>query len=250
MVAMPRIALALCAILLASAAAGASPQFSSVDDIANWMTYYYRKPEPARVVEAITAASQKGLLAPDKAAPPIMGFIAGVIRKHPDGAADMVGKLATLPTAHQPVLVLAVWYSGHPNTRQLLTNLKQKMPAQSERIDKALEGKPQLLTDIPLEQGAWVLDALWGNFLATGDDAPVVRIISALEWMNSKDVPKLRVGTNARWSLGGNAIQHPRVLEICKAQVLRQPQMVKQALVEVIAQAEEQLKAVPAQPAR
>ena len=88
-----------------------------------------------------------------------------------------------------------------------------------------------------------VLDALWGYFMATGDDAPVVRIMAALPWMEVRgDIPRLSVGGAAKWSLTSNAAQHERVLRICRAQLSRQPKDVATVLRQVIQEAEEDLK--------
>ena len=88
-----------------------------------------------------------------------------------------------------------------------------------------------------------MLDALWGNFMATGDNAPVVRIISALPWIHVRgDVPRLLVGGAARWSLISNAIQHQPVMAVCRRELASQPKEVEGVLREVIAEAERDMK--------
>lgn len=97
--------------------------------------------------------------------------------------------------------------------------------------------------EIPLEQGPWVLDALWGYFMASGEDAPVVRIMAALAWSEVRgDIPRLRIGGAAKWSLASNAAQHQRVMEICKAQLSTQPKEVATVLRQVVKEAEDDLK--------
>ena len=117
------------------------------------------------------------------------------------------------------------------------------MPAHQEMIDHLLaNGRPNLL-ELPLERGPWVLDALWGYFMATGDDAPLARIMAALPWVNVRgDVSRLLVGGAARWSLISNAIQHSPVMASCREQVKIQPKEVADVLREVIAQAEKGLQ--------
>ena len=117
------------------------------------------------------------------------------------------------------------------------------MPKHKEMIDNLLaNGRPSLL-ELPVEQGPWVLDALWGYFMATGDDAPVVRIISALPWVNVRgDVSRLLVGGAARWSLISNAIQHKPVMTVCRKELASQPNEVTDVLREVIAEAEKDMK--------
>ena len=80
--------------------------------------------------------------------------------------------------------------------------------------------------------------------MATGDDAPVARIISALPWVNIRgDVSRLMVGGAARWSLISNTIQHPLVMAKCREQLMPQPTEVADVLREVIAEAEKGLRA-------
>jgi hypothetical protein len=96
---------------------------------------------------------------------------------------------------------------------------------------------------IPLEQGPWVLDALWGKFMATGERAPVERIITTLPWLDIKgDINRLLVGGSARWSLASNAIQHKRVLKICEDVAITQKGDVASKLRELIANAKKELK--------
>lgn len=209
--------------------------------LGEWVTYYYQRPEPRRLPEAILAASKLGLFQEGKAAPPFFGFIAGVVAKDPSAADSLVDLLKDLPAGSQPVVILGIWYSGHAQTGSLLTSIGKKHPDQKAMVE-SLTGRAPGLTEIPLEEGPWLLDALWGNFMSTGDAAPVVRIMQALPWIEVRgNTAKLIVGGAARWSLASNAEQHPRVLEICKAQLKVQPKEVAAVLQQVIGHAEEAL---------
>ena len=96
---------------------------------------------------------------------------------------------------------------------------------------------------IPLEQGAWVLDALWGNFMATGNKAPVQRIMTTLPWIDVKgDINRLLIGGAARWSLTSNAVQHQRIMQFCEEDVSTQSKKVAAKLREVIANAKKELE--------
>ena len=231
--------LLLAFVLVCSSALAAEENFSDANALGRWITYYYSKPEPQRVAEAIRAASSQGFMKNGQKAPPFIGFIAGVMSKNPSMAQSLAEQLTSLPEVDQPVLILGVWYSAYPDAKSLLERLTKSMPKHKEMIDQLLvNGRPGLL-DLPLEQGPWVLDALWGNFMATGDDAPVVRIISALPWVNVRgDVSRLLVGGAARWSLISNAIQHKPVMAACRKELTSQPKDVTDVLHEVIAEAE------------
>lgn len=229
--------------LVFSPAFAADADFSDANALGRWITYYYSNPEPHRVGDAIRAASSQGFMKNGQKAPPFIGFIAGVMSKNPSMAQSLAEQLTSLPEVDQSVLILGVWYSAYPEAKPLLERLTKSMPKHKEMIDHLLtNGRPGLL-DLPLEQGPWVLDALWGNFMATGDDAPVARIISALPWINVRgDVSRLLVGGAARWSLISNAIQHRPVMAACRKELASQPKQVTEVLREVIAEAEKDMK--------
>jgi len=229
--------------LLCSPAFAAEENFSDPNALGRWITYYYSKPEPRRVAEAIRAASSQGLMKSGQKAPPYIGFIAGVTSKNPSMAQALAEQLTSLPEVDQPVLILGIWYSTYPDAKPILERLAKSMPKHKEMIDHLLANGRLGLLELPLEQGPWVLDALWGNFMATGDEAPVSRIISALPWVNVRgDVSRLLVGGAARWSLISNAIQHKPVMAACRKELASQPKAVTEVLREVIAEAEKDMK--------
>lgn len=227
---------------IAAPAFAAQEQHTSIEGNARWFTYYYMNPEPDLVAEAILAASSHGSMKNGAKSPVFFGFLAGVLSKNPTMAKSISDKLLSLPENDQPALILGIWYSTHPDAKALLKEIATSAPHHHDMINHLLTGGRLDLIDIPLEQGAWVLDALWGNFMATGDEAPVIRIISALPWINIRgDVSRLMVGGAARWSLISNAIQHPLVLELCHRNMETQPQEIKEVLRQVVAEAEKDI---------
>ncbi|HEX5785596.1 MAG TPA: hypothetical protein VFY35_12775, partial [Burkholderiaceae bacterium] len=220
-----------------------SKNFADAETLGRWITYYYSRPEPLRVAEAIRSASAQGFMKDGQNAPPFIGFIAGVISKTPAVAEPLAEQLKSLPVVDQPMLILGIWYSTYPKATPLLERLRKAMPEHQGMIDHLLMNGRASLLDLPLEQGPWVLDALWGYFMATGDAEPVTRIISALPWINIRgDVSRLMVGGAARWSLISNAIQHKPVMATCKKELDSQPQEVTDVLREVISAAEKDMK--------
>lgn len=226
-------------ILLHSPASRATDEFSDPQVLGRWITHYYAQPQSHRLGEALRAAHAHGFMANGRKAPPFIGFIAGVLSGNPSVARPLVEQLASLPETDRPVLILGIWYSTHPEARLLLSELAASMPEHKGMIEHLLANHRPGLLELPLEQGPWVLDALWGYFMATGDAAPVGRIIAALPWVNVRgDTSRLLLGGAARWSLTSNAIQHPSVMAICRQEIARQPEDVAAVLREVIADAE------------
>ena len=230
------------ACLVACLALAAPPMFSSRTELVRWFTYYYQKPEPAKVGDAMAEASRHGLYRGGTNAPPWFGFLAGALAKSPMTAAATVKRLATLPEDDQPIVVFGIWYSGLPQTKPLLQQVARDMPAQKAIVEQLSATAAPRMTDIPLEQGGWVLDMLWGNFIATGDEAPILRIISAVPWSQARgNSARMSVGGSARWSLTANAALHPRVMEICRRQAKIQPPEVARILEDVIRNAEAEI---------
>jgi hypothetical protein len=217
--------------------------FADAETLLRWITYYYTKPEPRLVAEAIRSVSNQGFVKEGQNSAPFIGFIAGVISKTPAMAEPLAEQLQSLPTVDQPMLILGIWYSSSPKATTLMEQLGKAMPEHQGMIDQLLASGRTSLLDFPLERGPWVLDALWGYFMATGDAEPVSRIISTLPWVNVRgDVSRLLIGGMARWSLTSNAIQHQPVMATCKKELDSQPPEVADVLREVIAAAEKDMK--------
>lgn len=151
------------------------------------------------------------------AIPPVIGFISGIFQDNPKSVSAWVAELSSLDDKYFGVVVLGLWYANLPTSQTQVYSFLETRPKLKSDYGSLYSGSPMVIESIPLEQGPWVLDALWGKFMATGRDEPVERIITALPWRDIKgDLNRLMVGGSAKWSLTSNAIQHPRVLQICE----------------------------------
>ncbi|MFA7096092.1 MAG: hypothetical protein WC383_06360 [Gammaproteobacteria bacterium] len=209
--------------------------FKSQEDVAKWMTFYYQAPDVSGFPEAIEYMSRTGVLDKDSSSAPIFGFIAGVFKDNPALVKGWVDRLGSLKEEHLGVVVLGLWYADLPESRALTYAMLDRHPRLNYGFSFLRTGTPIPVTKIPLEQGPWVLDALWGNFMATGRREPVERIMAALPWFEVKgDLIKLLVGGAARWSLTSNAIQHDRVFEFCEKAAETQPEEVALELRKIV----------------
>jgi hypothetical protein len=233
--------LAIALMCLASAAANAAPaRFSNPQQLDQWVTYYYKRPEPAALVDAMLALSKQGAFKDANTASPFWGFLAGALSKQRAMVPATVKRLAVLPVEEQPVVILGLWYSGHPDTKSLLAGLANEMPLQRSMIEDLSRSTPPKLVELPLERDPGVMAALWGNFMATGDEAPVLRVIEALPFtmIAQGDPQRLAMGRVAEWSLASNAAQHPRVMEILRRQASARTGIMANLLNRTIAKAE------------
>ena len=229
--------------LAASIAFAAPARFANPAQLDEWITFYYKRPQPAALVDAMLALSKQGAFRNPDTGAPFFGFLAGVLSKNRAMAPATLRRLAALPPDEQPIVILGLWYSGHPDTKSLLGGLARDMPEQSSMIADLSGSTPAKLVELPLDNPG-VLAALWGNFMATGDEAPVLRLMDALPFtmIAQGDPQRLALGKVAEWSLTSNAAQHPRVMEIVRRQAAARTGPMANILNRVIAKAEDLVK--------
>jgi hypothetical protein len=92
-------------------------------------------------------------------------------------------------------------------------------PVRAE-VDRLLAAKPVSVYQTPVVSAA-AMNLRWGAFLASGDERHIVSVLEAL----GSNEPGL--ATSARYALAQDAASHPRVLEICREQLDRQPQAIR-----------------------
>ena len=83
------------------------------------------------------------------------------------------------------------------------------------------------------------IDINWGYYFATGAEAPVRRIVTALAWsLDKNEIEKLTIGAMAKWTLAQNAAARPRFVHMLKSIAPEEKPAVRQPLNEVIDAAE------------
>ena len=260
--------LALAIVFAAPAVAEPPPSaaLNSTDAILKWINAYRAKPEPEALPVLVRALSERQAFEDAETCGAYLGFIAGVLGANPDRAAALVAKMLPIAPADHWVLVRAIAYSGLVNWKELLATFADRMPTRRAMIDKYLDGKlptldqiayqpskPGMLDKIKrvlkidndrkqavaIEPSPELIDVLWGSYLATGSDQPVVRIIKLLPLAKDKDsVDILTTGSAAKFTLASNAVRDLRLLAILKREVKNQPEPVVAVLNEVIETAE------------
>jgi hypothetical protein len=256
---------------VAPAAAAPSPllEFASLDGALRWIGSYRSKPDPAGVPAVVHALSRLGAFKDPEQAGAYTGFIAGVIRANPGKAGDLISKMLPLPVGDQWVIVRAIAYSGHPDWRNLLRRVADRIPERKVMIDKHLAGTLPTLWQIPLDQkpSTWetvrgyvtfeklrgkeppkeivleaspeLLDTFWGYYFATRAQRPISRIIAMLPMAKDVDsIERLTLGSMAKFTLASNAVRDGELLAMLKDAREHQPKPVATALTEVIDAAE------------
>jgi hypothetical protein len=206
--------------LLVAGLALASSFASRADTSAqSWLESYYLNPRPAELTRSVRELSRSGWLDQSGHTPLAIGFLSSVFAQNAQRVDGWVKDLADLPRAHRSLVASAVWQSGHPSGAALLRELSANSPMRGE-IEKLVAQPATAVLNTPVLSPS-SMNLQWGAFLASGNDRNVVAILAAM----GADRPGLDLV--ARQSLAANAVAHPRVMEICRVQLDRQPESVR-----------------------
>jgi len=187
-----------------------------------WFETYYLNPAPDELPVALRQLSREGFFEEPGRIALGIGFISAVFARHPARIDTWLRELGDLPEQHQRLLAAALWQAGDPLGADLLRKFGRTSSLREE-IERLAATPSQLVIDTPVRSEA-SMNLQWGAFLASGDERHIVAILDAI----GRNEPGL---TNAaRVSLAQNAAAHPRVFEICRAQLERQPEDVRGVL--------------------
>lgn len=191
--------------------------FAKGEELLAWINGYRINPEPKRLPAAIKAMQQFGITKDMDQAGVYIGFTAGVIGSNPDDAEKLVASCFPMPPEDQVLLIKAIAYSGLPDWKDFLIKFVERMPARKVLIDKFLFANKPVLADLPMSEDSTPIDINWGYYFATGSEAPVRRIVSALAWtLDKNEIEKLTIGAMAKWTLAQNASRDADLLAMLK----------------------------------
>jgi hypothetical protein len=207
--------------LLATPAQAVSARASAARDWSQWLAHYYQVPQSDQIVPAVFALSRSGYFEEPGQPATAIGFLSAVFAQNPDKVADWMAAFRDLPVAHQRLVASALWYSGLPGSdRQLRALARNCSPELRGEFEQLLAQGAKAVRETPVLSES-SLNLQWGAFLATGDSQHIVNALAAL----GSGEPGL--STAARLALAEKAATHPRVYEICQAQLARQPANVR-----------------------
>ena len=261
-------------LMLAPARADTAAELNAKSSEAGlrWIKEYRGNPDRNAVPGLYKALSKRKAFSEPESSGVYVGFLAGVIGSEPKNAKRMILRILPIPFEDQWVLIRAVAYSGHPQWRELMLELITHLPDRRLLIEHYLSGRLPVLEETPLEpQRATtmekvrrifkretyfgkkektpepvtfvshpeLIDTHWGIYFATGEDAPVERIVALLPWsVERDDVDKLTVGGMAKFTLAANAARDANLLRTLKRLYRDQPEDVRPILREVAEAAE------------
>jgi len=236
------------------------------------MKTYRAKPEPNAVPALIRTLSRQGSFKDPEVSGVYVGFLAGVLGANPRSARSLIAQMLPLPFEDQWLVIRAVAYSGLPQWRDLMRDLAVRLPDRKVMVEHYLSGKLPTLDQIRLEpsrpstmdkvkrvfkretyfgvkkerpreltfaSNPELIDTHWGLYFATGEDGPMVRILTLLSWSTERDsVEKLTIGNMAKFTLAANAAYDLKLLAALKRLGPNQAKAVRPIVEEVIEAAE------------
>lgn len=195
-------------------------------DYQSWFHYYYKNPQPQDLVKATYQLNREGFF--DGQTATAMGFYATVFAQNPDKVQGWFSEFNRMSPKIQRLMASALYLSGDSRGPQYLERAARFAPSDTRDTIVHLAQNPvQNVESIPVVSES-SMNVAWGEFLADGKEAPVVKILAALG--SGED----SISSAARWSLAVNGASHDRVLDICREQLDKQPREVNTVLKAVI----------------
>lgn len=232
----------------AEAARQTTTEFASLQSTIDWINNY-RAEQPISVAPlAIRALSMHGGFREPEAAGVYIGFIAGLIGTNERNARSLIDRMLPVRSEDEWAIVRGIAYSGHPQWRQLLSEVSPRLPTRAAMIQQYLDGTLPVLSSLTikpsptswqrmkealsagwltakkddskkqnLEPTQMLLDVLWGYYLASGSYAPIMTIVDLLPWSKDRDdTERLTIGSMAKYTLAMNASRDPQLLVVLK----------------------------------
>lgn len=215
------VATMLCACAAAAYAATPPETFQDKGKVGTWLAHFYEAPEPDLVPTALLSANKLGMFQGGARSFAYLGFITGVMSKHADQADAIAKALVPLPVEDQPAVIVGVWYSTAPGKKDILKSLAEMMPVHKDTILYLAENESKPVFTLPIEDGSWVLDVLWGYYMATGDLRALSRVVDALQFANDPAKNKATAADQAQWSLTTQGKLQPTVRAYVKSEATR-----------------------------
>jgi hypothetical protein len=210
------------------------------------MTFYYKSPDATLGPKML-----KDLLKPENIDHPffvqnahVLNIVAAQLGDIATGKPEIVrqyeSELTKAPVKGQKVIITALMNCGDKETAKKIDDWltdKRLLPvkAELETLQKHLaDPKRKHVRERPAKTPD-DLDLLWSNFFITGEYAPISRILDVFDEPDKKENEVMK--RVAKWSLGSNLQQHPKLVEIVEKNTKDRPDGSKKVINELIIKA-------------
>ncbi|MDD3296220.1 MAG: hypothetical protein PHU64_02550 [Candidatus Omnitrophica bacterium] len=206
-----------------------------------WMRYYYQRPQPELVENAIAFINDNDLINSQLKQPFFASFFSIIFSKNPQDIDKLKNTLSALLPHTKETILQALWLS---NTQEAKHCLKQEAillkEPDSAYIRRLLGLEPYDILSMQINKTS-DLDMLWGAFFASGDNRYVKKIINTLSWLelNGSQENKATIAQAAEESLINNAHRDSRIMQICQQELNTASLTLKTTIQKVISQAKD-----------
>lgn len=210
-------------------------------------TFYYQNPQPRKagqVLKNILNSSFFNESYPDNAhsLDTMAYFYSRIARSEPSVVDDYLA-LFKIGSYEQRCYVLKILQVC--GNQRVIDYFKDGLEQNSfgkekERIEYAIQkGIPIQFDPLtrPIKE-AGDLDFLWMEFMATGKEEAVIKVIETLKDCNSDNQDKYILANTALWSLKSFCREHEKVMDICKKYIQKSDGIISEKLEELISESD------------
>jgi hypothetical protein len=232
-----------CTVLLAALVAQPPDLPPFVKTYSSVATYYYTKPDPKVGPKMLKELLKKENLEHtffvknDQVLILIGAQLGDIATGKPEVVREYETAFTDAAPAGRNVIIRALTNCGDKETlKQVDAWVADKkftdQKAELEALKKHLEDpKRQHARDRPATTPKDI-DLLWANFFVTGEYAPVSRILDVFDVQAAKENETLKRA--AKWSLGSNLQQHPKLVELVQKHAKDRPEGSKKVIDDLI----------------
>ena len=212
--------------------------FQKGEDFSSFICNYYSNPQPERIPSSFDYYVNLQHVHANSIM--MASFYAVLLREHATLLETWFDEHAGNRSAKAKKIILRILAEiNTPQSLEYLAEVQKKWQEQSVQdfLEKIKTSKfYDVLADIPRNTAD--LDRLWGIFWATGNRKAINQIISVLYLWEEGRGRAAATGGAAMWSLSKYAAQHPKILQIVKAERDNSSGTQKNLLEEIVSKVE------------
>jgi hypothetical protein len=233
----------LSTVLLAAVVAQAPDLPPFVKEYSRVGTFYYQKPDPTLGTKMLRELLRKENLEHaffaqrTEVLPLVASQLGDIANGHPEIVREYEAAFADATPAGRKVIIRALMNAGDKDTAKKVGEwiADKRFADQKADLEKLKthidDPKRKHIRDVPAKEPK-DLDLLWVNFFVTGEYAPVSRILDVFDMPAGKETEVLK--RVAKWSLGSNLQQHPKLVELILKNKKDRPEASKKVIDEII----------------